>query len=178
MKCSYSIYMLAMTLTSNVYAGTFDIKIGKISLPDEFLARPGTPAVVHGSTVYSFINNKNVRLSTTALGVMIFNYKKQSPEIGDESDKSAATSCLQDTITAMNKSFPAKAVQPYSKSSIGNHFAMEAVVDSKLGKKKMFIDIRCMKYKDFLVTVTVTEFNKNTYLGLLGKKVTEIKLHR
>jgi len=178
MKHSYLAYLLTITFTSNVYAGSFDIKIGKITLPDEYVIRPGTPTTFRGTTIYSFMNNKDFKLATTNLGVIIFNYKKKSPEIADESDKNAAVSCLKDTITAMNKSYPTQVIQPYSESKIGNHFAMEALILSKLSNIKLFGDIRCMKFKDYLVTITMIEKKQYTSLSMLGKKVSEIKLYK
>lgn len=178
MKYSYLICLLAMTLTSNVYAGSFDIKIGKISLPGEFVARPGTPATIRGTTIYSFIDNKQVRLSTINLGIILFNFKIKSPEIAGESGKKAAADCLDDTITAMKKSYPTRTLQKYSESKIGNHFAMEARIVSNIRDQKLFGEIRCMKYNDYLVTVTIIEKDKDASLGLLGSQVSGIELYK
>ena len=155
----------------------FDVHIGKLHLPDSFtLNKSITTKDENRYYVFSSLNTDSVINPT--LSITMFNYKKNIPSINLKTPKAAATSCIKDTLTALNKTFKVRQVTHMSDSLIGNYFAMDISIFGDIQGNKFRGFLRCMKYKSFIVSAMLYESSNFELIDEIKNSVSNMKLYQ
>lgn len=155
----------------------FDVHVGKIHLPD-ILSLNKSITTKEENYYYVFSSFKEDAVFNTTLSITVFNYKKNAPLIGRQTPKTAATSCIKDTLTALNKTFKVRQATHMSDSLIGNHFAMDISIFGDIRGNKYRGFLRCMKYKDFVVSAILYEPNNIKLIDEIKGSILNMKLYK
>jgi len=175
-KKLFTLEILLLPITAAT-GSDFNIHIGTIQLPDEFKLNKSTVSK-RGNHMYVFNSSKSKTPLKTTLTITLFDFIKNHPVIRKQTPKTVATSCIKDTIKALNKSFLIRQTEKEKESLIGNNYALESSISGNMQGYTYQGNISCMKYKNYLVTTTLYESSNIKLIKKLKNSIYNIKMYK